>query len=62
MPFTAESIIVTFKTMEVADAPKLKHTQYLNYLARRLSYQSYAHSGNALKPLHQTASAITTPG
>lgn len=43
MHFTAESIIETFKDTEVADAPKLKHTQYLNYLAKRLGYQDYAH-------------------
>jgi hypothetical protein len=62
MSFTAESIIETFKTMEVSDTPKLKHTQYLNYLAKCLGYQCYAHLGNALKPLPQTASVITTPG
>ncbi|WP_350025391.1 hypothetical protein [Pseudomonas fulva] len=43
MPFTAESIIETFKETEVAGAPKLKHTQYLNYLAKRLGYQSFKH-------------------
>ncbi|MDV8061167.1 hypothetical protein R4K94_13925, partial [Pseudomonas aeruginosa] len=35
MSFTSESILKTFKDTEVADAPKLKHTQYLHYLARR---------------------------
>lgn len=38
MSFTSESILKTFKDMEVADAPKLKHTQYLHYLARCLGY------------------------
>jgi hypothetical protein len=43
MSFTSESILKTFKDMEVADAPKLKHTQYLHYLAQCLGYLDYAH-------------------
>lgn len=43
MRFNAESILKTFKETEVADAPKLKHTQYLNFLARRLGFQNYEH-------------------
>lgn len=41
MRFNAESILKIFKETQVADAPTLKHTQYLNYLAQRLGYQNY---------------------
>lgn len=43
MSFSAEYILETFKDTKVADAPKLKHTQYLNYLAKRLGYHDYNH-------------------
>lgn len=43
MRFNAKSILETFKNTEVADVPKLKHTQYLHFLARRLGYEDYGH-------------------
>lgn len=49
MRFNAETILETFKTTKVADAPKLKHTQYLRYLAQRLGYQDYEHFKRCLK-------------
>jgi hypothetical protein len=43
MLFNAASILKTFKSMEVANAPQLKHTQYLNYCAQLLGYTDYNH-------------------
>ncbi|WP_417787884.1 hypothetical protein [Stutzerimonas xanthomarina] len=43
MSFTAKTILDTFKDVEIAGAPKLKHTLYLNYAARQLGYSDYIH-------------------
>lgn len=49
MSFTAESILQSFKDLEVENAPVLKHTQYLNYLAQRLGYLDYTHFKRCLQ-------------
>lgn len=43
MRFTSKLILESFKDTKIADAPALKHTQYLSYLAQRLGYLHYAH-------------------
>ncbi len=62
MSFTSESILKTFKNTEVADAPKLKHTQYLHYLARRLGYLDYATSNAVCKRHRLTVLATSIQG
>lgn len=49
MSFSAEYILETFKETKVAGAPQLKHSQYLNYLAKRLGYQDYNHFKGCVK-------------
>lgn len=49
MRFSTASILSTFKSMEVANAPKLKHTQYLNYCAQLLGYSDYNHFKGCLE-------------
>lgn len=49
MLFTSQTILSTFKEIEIAGAPQLKHTQYLNYTARQLGYTDYHHFKRCLQ-------------
>lgn len=49
MLFTAQTILNTFKEIEMAGAPRLKHTQYLDYTARQLGYTDYHHFKRCLQ-------------